>query len=159
MFNFPDPKTKEPKERRIQRILEVIPGILTWATLIGMFVFSFLLPVYVSIFIIVFDIYWIYRTIFIAYYSVAGYRKLKEGKEIDWWERCQNIMHPENYMEIINGRVLNMQKSLEDSNEFSRKEKNIFKKEIEKCQDYLEEVKEISKIKDQILDWREILHI
>ncbi|MDO9231756.1 MAG: glycosyltransferase family 2 protein [bacterium] len=159
MFIFPDPKTTDPKKRRVQRILEVIPGILTWTTLIGMFVFSFILPVYVAIFIIVFDIYWIYRTIFIAYYSVAGYKKLKEGKEIDWWERCQNIMHPENYMEIINGRVLNMQKSLGESNQLVRQEKNILKKEIEKCQEYLEEVKEISKTKDQILDWREIVHV
>ncbi len=159
MFNFPNPKTKDPKERRIQRILEVIPGILTWTTLIGMFVFSFLLPVYVAIFIIIFDIYWIYRTIFIAYYSVAGYKKLKEGKEIDWWERCQNIMHPENYMEIINDRILNMQKSLGESDKLARQEKNIFKKEIEKYQKYLEEVEEISKIKEQILDWREIVHV
>jgi len=159
MFNFPDPKTKNPKERRIQRILEVIPGILTWITLVGMFVFSFILPVYVAIFIIVFDIYWIYRTIFIAYYSVVGYRKLKEGKEIDWWERCQNIMHPQMYMEIINNRISNMQKSLGGSDDFTRKEKDIFKKEIEKCQEYLEEVREISKIEDKILDWREIVHV
>ena len=55
MFEFPDPKTKNPKQRRIQRMLEVIPGILTWFTLIGMFLFSFLLPVYVAIFIIIFD--------------------------------------------------------------------------------------------------------
>ncbi|HAT73782.1 MAG: hypothetical protein US30_C0004G0120 [Candidatus Moranbacteria bacterium GW2011_GWF2_36_839] len=159
MFNFPDPKTTDPKKRRVQRILEVIPGILTWTTLIGMFVFSFLLPVYVAIFIIVFDIYWIYRTIFIAYYSVAGYKKLKEGKEIDWWERCQNIMNPQKYGEIISDRILNMQKSLEESGHLARQEKNIFRKEIEKCLEYLEEVKEISKIKDQILDWREIVHV
>ncbi|MFZ2976111.1 MAG: glycosyltransferase family 2 protein [Candidatus Moraniibacteriota bacterium] len=159
MFNFPDPKTTDPKKRRIQRMLEVIPGILTWATLIGMFVFSFLLPVYVAIFIIVFDIYWIYRTIFIAYYSVAGYRKLKEGKEIDWWERCQNIMHPENYIKIINGRILNMQSSLGESDQLPRREKSILKKELNRCQEYLEEIREISKIKEQILDWREIVHV
>lgn len=159
MFNFPDPKTTDPKKRRIQRMLEVIPGILTWTTLIGMFVFSFLFPVYVAIFIIVFDIYWIYRTIFIAYYSVAGYKKLKEGKEIDWWERCQNIMHPENYIKIINGRILNMQNSLEESDQLPRREKSILKKELNRCQEYLEEIREISKIKEQILDWREIVHV
>lgn len=159
MFTFPDPKTTEPKKRRVQRILEIIPGTLTWATLIGMFVFSFLLPVYVAIFIIVFDIYWIYRTIFIAYYSVAGYRKLKEGKEIDWWERCQNIMDPDKYAKTIEERISNMSKNLTESNELSRKEKKILKKEKERYQEYLEEIEKISKIKDQILDWREIVHV
>ncbi len=159
MFNFPDPKTTKPKERRIQRILEVIPGILTWITLIGMFVFSFLLPVYVAVFIIVFDIYWIYRTIFIAYYSVDGYHNLKKGKEINWWERCQNIMNPQKYKEIIENRILNMKESLQESNDFSRKERKIIKKEIAGCQEYLEEIEEISKIKEQVLDWREIVHV
>lgn len=159
MFIFPDPKTTDSKKRRVQRILEVIPGILTWTTLIGMFVFSFILPVYVAIFIIVFDIYWIYRTIFIAYYSVAGYKKLKEGKEINWWERCQNIMDPDKYAKIIYERILNMSKSLIESNGLSIKEKKILKKEIFKCQEYLEEIEKISKIKDQILDWREIVHV
>ncbi|MFA6159606.1 MAG: glycosyltransferase family 2 protein [Parcubacteria group bacterium] len=159
MFNFPDPKTTDPKKRRIQRMLEVIPGILTWTTLIGMFIFSFLLPVYVAIFIIVFDIYWIYRTIFIAYYSVVGYKKLRAGKEIDWWERCQNIMNPDKYAKIIDERISNMSKSLTESNELPRKEKKILKKEIFKCQEYLEEIEKISKIKDQILDWREIVHV
>jgi hypothetical protein len=159
MFTFPDPKTKNPAQRRIQRTLEVIPGILTWLTLIGMFVFSFLLPVYVAVFIIIFDIYWIYRTIFIAFYSVAGYKKLKEGKEIDWWERCQNIMDPEKYAKIIMKRCSNMEESLAEKSKLSRKERRIVKKEIEKCQDYVQEIRKISKIKDQILDWREIVHV
>jgi hypothetical protein len=159
MFTFPDPKTKNSKERIIQRSLEIIPGILTWTTLIGMFVFSFTFPIYVAIFVIVFDIYWIYRTLFIAYYSVEGYRKLRKGKEIDWWERCQNIMNPEKYEEIINGRIFSMEASLAESANLSRKEKKIFKKEIGRCKEYLEEVREISKVKDQILDWREIIHV
>ena len=101
MFVFPDPKTKDPQERRKQRILEIIPGTLTWLTLIGMVVLSFFLPVYVAVFIIAFDIYWIFRTVFIAYFSIEGYRKLRQGQKIDWWERCQNISNPEEYQNII----------------------------------------------------------
>ncbi|MFC1623443.1 hypothetical protein ACFL16_03500, partial [Patescibacteria group bacterium] len=41
MFNYPDPQTKDPKERKIQRFLEMIPGILTWSTIIGMPLLSF----------------------------------------------------------------------------------------------------------------------
>ncbi len=157
-FSFPDPKTTDPKERKIQRILEEIPGFLTWATLIGMFAFSFFLPVWVAIFIITFDIYWILRTIFIAYYSVEGYQKLSEGKYVNWWERCQNIENPKKYYEEISARIREMKKEAR-SKTLTRKEKKIIKKEIRIRKKYLAEVKQLEKIQAQILDWRKILHV
>ena len=132
MFNFPDPKTKDPRAHRWQRIMEIIPGTLTWFTLVGMFLFSFFLPVYVAIFIVAFDIYWIYRTIFIAYYSVEGYNRLKEGKQIDWWERCQNIENPQKYAAMIRERMKQLKESLAGCDLCSRKERRIVKKEIKR---------------------------
>lgn len=90
-WSYPDPRTKDPKEHRRQRIFESIPGILTWFTLIGMFVFSWLLPVWMAVFIILFDIYWLYRTVYIATYSLMGYRKLSRWKKIDWMHRLLMI--------------------------------------------------------------------
>ena len=159
MFTFPDPKTKDPKERRVQRTLEVIPGILTWATIIGMFVLSYFLPVYVAFFIIIFDIYWIMRTIFIAYYSVEGYQKLKAGKSINWWERCQNISNPGKYRVMIEERIVKMQASLKIASELKRSERRVLKKEIKAQGKYLQEVERIEKIASEVLDWREIVHV
>jgi hypothetical protein len=159
MFSFPDPRTKDPAQHKWQRFMEIIPGFLTWSTLIGMFVFSFLLPLYVSIFIIVFDIYWIYRTFFISYYSVVGYKKLRNGKNINWWERCQNIVDPQKYARTIAIRVKKIKQTLKDNQEISRKERKILKKELKKEKEYLKEVCELAKIKEQIWDWREIIHV
>jgi uncharacterized membrane protein (DUF373 family) len=159
MFVFPDPKTKNIKERRVQRTLEIIPGILTWVTIIGMFGFSFILPDWVAYFIITFDIYWILRTIFIAYYSIEGYQKLKNGKKIDWWERCQNISNPKKYCEIISERILKITESLRDRGDMLRREVKILKKELQAQKKYLQEVQAIEKISEQVLDWREIVHV
>ncbi len=159
MFKFPDPKTKIPNERSVQRTLEIIPGVLTWATLLGMLFLSMLVPVWMAIFIIVFDIYWIFRTIFIAYYSVAGYKKLKEGKKIDWWERCQNISNPENFIKLIEEKVGRYKESLKEKNILRWRERKIIKREIKNHEEYLKEVKDLEKIKDQIMDWREIIHV
>lgn len=158
-FRFPNPKTADPKEHRIQRILEIIPGTLTWFTLIGMIVFSFLVPVWVATFIIIFDVYWILRTVFIAYYSVEGYGRLKEGKKIDWWERCQNISDPEGYLSDLSERIARMKASLKEKDGLGMKERRILRKEIGKEKEYLEEVKAIAKIKDQVMDWREVVHV
>jgi len=157
MFNFPNPKTEIPKERRVQRMLEVIPGILTWATLLGMIFFSFLLPIWISVFIIIFDIYWIYRTIFITFYSILAYRKLREGKKINWWERCQNISDPQKYSDDLEKRISLMRKTLGDG--MNWKEKMIIRREIAKIKEYQLEVKNLRKIKDKIWSWREIVHV
>ena len=157
MFQFPNPKTEDPQERKVQRALEVIPGILTWFTLIGMFVFSFLVPIWVSVFIIAFDIYWICRTIFITYYSVVAYRRLQDGKKIDWWDRCQNISNPTAYKHIISERIASLRDVLCERMSFSERRK--VKHELKKLRVYSKEVEELEKIKDQILDWRSIVHV
>lgn len=159
MFSFPNPKTKNPKEHKIQRILEIIPGALTWATLLGMIIFSFLFPLWVAVFIILYDIYWIFRTIFIAYYSIQGYRKLKKGMRINWWERCQNISDPKKYSEIVANKIDNMKESLKEKKLMNFKELRILKREIKLNKNYLKEIRKLEKIKDQILDWREIVHV
>jgi len=123
MFNFPDPKTNDSRQHRIQRILEIIPGVLTWLTLIGMFVLSFLVPVWMAVFIIMFDIYWLFQTIFITYFSVIAYRRFQNGKKIDWWERCQNIEKPEEYEKLISEKISAFKESLREVSSFSERRK------------------------------------
>lgn len=157
MFQFPNPKTEVPKEHLAQRLLEIIPGTLTWLTLIGIFVLSYLVPVWMAVFIIAFDIYWIHRTIFITFYSVLAYRKLKEGKKINWWDRCQNIIDPVKYALIIEERIKLMKGSLGEIS--NNKEKRKTKKEIRKLKKYYSEVKKLQKINGKIWDWRKIVHV
>ncbi|MFA5777447.1 MAG: glycosyltransferase family 2 protein [Parcubacteria group bacterium] len=157
MFSFPNPKTEIPSEHRIQRMLEVIPGTLTWLTLIGIFALSYLLPIWMAVFIIAFDIYWIHRTIFISFYSILAYRKLREGKKINWWDRCQNIANPEKYSIEIKDRIKLMKKVLKNGMNYAEKRK--LKKEIKRLKKYYFEVVKLGKMKNQIWDWRKIVHV
>ena len=156
-FSFPNPKTTDPKEHRVQRVLEMIPGILSWSTLIGVVVFSFVKPIWMAVFIIMFDIYWICRTIFITYYSIKAYRKLKRGKRIDWWERCQNIERPKEYAQSIYDRIETMKESLKEVSSFFERRK--LRKEIKVLKKYKKEVQHIANLGHEILDWRKIVHV
>jgi len=158
MFTFPDPKTNDPRDKVWQRLLEIIPGTLTWMTFIGMFVFSFLAPVFVAIFVILFDLYWIFRTIFITSYSVSGYRKLQSGKEVDWWERCQNVQDPKKYELMIKNKVDEMKKALKEPG-YRWREKRLLKKRIANETDYLKKIKDIKEYEKDIWDWRKIIHV
>lgn len=157
MFDYPDPKTSDPQKRKIQRKLEVIPGILTWFTLVGMFVFSFFLPIWVAVFVIAFDIYWIYRTIYVAFYSVVAYKKLQQGKNTNWWERCQNISDPGAYAKVIQQRLVAMSESLK--NDLTFKEKRKIKKEIAHLGEYCKEVSQLEESGTEIMDWRKVVHV
>ncbi len=154
-FAFPNPQTKVPNERKFQRGLEVIPAILTWGTLIGMVVFSMFTPIWVSVFIIAFDIYWIHRTIFISYYSVKAYKKLQRGQKIDWLDRCSKVGEPEEYAQEIAKRIVDMRDILKGL--YGRKERKSLKKEINDAEKLLKKLHNMN-IED-VMDWRDVIHV
>jgi hypothetical protein len=157
MFKFPSPIPTKSKDKKIQRALEVIPGVLTWTTLISMPLLSFILPVWIAIFIILFDIYWIHRTVFISFYSVFAYRMLRRGRHLDWWGRCQNISEPVKYAQDLEKRIGDLKGYLKEKISFSKK--RSIRKEIRVLKSDKKEVSKLEVIKDQIWDWRKIIHV
>jgi hypothetical protein len=146
-FAYPNPRTTDPHGRRLQRFFEVIPGILAWFTLIGMFVFSFLLPVWVAVFIIAFDIYWLYRTVYISTYSILAFRKMKKHKLIDWMETCRKIGDPEKYLAEIKEK----KKALKGEKK-SKLQRGA-------CEELINEIRAVAKNKEKFMDWRDVFHV
>jgi cellulose synthase/poly-beta-1,6-N-acetylglucosamine synthase-like glycosyltransferase len=68
----------------MKRFFEMLPGILAWLTLIFMVLFSWLLPVWVSIFIILFDIYWVMKTVYLSLHLRATFSEMRRAMKIDW---------------------------------------------------------------------------
>lgn len=88
-------------DARLYRFMEMIPGMLSWFTLIGCFVFSFFYPVYVAIFIIIFDVYWLFRVVYLAVYLVRSFRKIKSVQKQDWLKEAQKIPDWERMYHLI----------------------------------------------------------
>ena len=68
----------------MKRFFEMVPGILAWLTLVFMVLFSWLLPVWVSIFIILFDIYWVLKTVYLSLHLRATFSEMRRVMKIDW---------------------------------------------------------------------------
>lgn len=156
---FPDPKTTEPSARRVQRALEMVPGLLSWGTLIGMFVFSFFLPLWAAIFIILFDLYWLYRIVFISYYSTRAHFRLIEGKKIDWWERCQNSLDPKKYVEVLEARMKALRAARKELSVFAFRKRRAMRREIRRTNETLREFHSLLSKTENIWDWRNIIHV
>lgn len=77
--------------RWFERLLELLPGLLTWFFLLGPIVFSFLIPVAVAYFIIAFDLIWLVKSLRLSSFLVIGYSKLHRRQQFDWQARMHDL--------------------------------------------------------------------
>jgi len=73
------------------RILEMLPGIFIWSTLVGVVLLSLLKPLWAIYFIIAFDIYWLLRVSYMLIYIFISWHHFRRDKKIDWLERVKNL--------------------------------------------------------------------
>jgi hypothetical protein len=77
------------RDRFYRRLFEIIPGFLTWTTLISLFILAFIKPLWVAIFVITFDLYWVIRICYLTLLLVFAYRRLGIEKKTDYLKECQ----------------------------------------------------------------------
>jgi len=160
VFAFPDPKTTVFPGRFVQRVLEMIPGMLTWGTLIGVVALSVFAPVAAAIFIMVFDTYWIYRAIYISIFSLQAQWSVAEGKRIHWWERCEESSHPEQYIEKLRARALLIKSEIRSSTGFRKwKKRQRLHQAIRRIERIIYETEQLIPNASLIMDWREVVHV
>ncbi|MDD5432422.1 MAG: glycosyltransferase family 2 protein [Candidatus Omnitrophica bacterium] len=76
---------------RTKRILEIIPGALSWSIIVFFLFLAVFKPVACAISIIVFDFYWIIRTSYLTTLLLMAYRKLRVEKDKNWLKPCQQL--------------------------------------------------------------------
>lgn len=79
------------KDRKFYRAFEIMPGFLAWLTLALIAILSFLLPLWVAVFIILFDVYWFIKTIYLSLHLRISYNKLKQNLKINWLDRLKQL--------------------------------------------------------------------
>ncbi len=82
----------DKKERRFYRFLEIFPGFLSWLTLFLVILFSWLLPFWIAIFIIAFDVYWLFKTIFLSLHMRSAFNKMKVNLKRNWIEELDKVV-------------------------------------------------------------------
>ncbi len=78
-------------DKKLYRFLEILPGSLSWATLIILTLASYLWPVWAAYFIIAFDVYWLLLVAFLGIHLIVSYRKLTQNKKVNWEKECEKI--------------------------------------------------------------------
>ncbi len=77
-------------DRRRYRLLEIAPGALVWLTLLAAIGLSFLAPLWAVVFILVFDVYWFIRVLYVMLYVILAYRRFRRVSRIDWQAQLEH---------------------------------------------------------------------
>jgi len=114
-------------DRVIYRLLEIFPGAFAWATFLGIFAASYFYPVGAAFFIIIFDVYWLVKTVFLSFHLRANYKRMRLNIGTDWQEKLSRTRW-EHLWHLV---LLPMSKETEDvvSSTILSIEKNIWPKD------------------------------
>ena len=66
------------------KFFEVLPATLSWLTLILMFLISWKAAFWAAIFIILFDTYWLLKTLYLSLHLRHAFNKMRENEKINW---------------------------------------------------------------------------
>ena len=80
-----------PGGRILYRAFEMLPAALAWVTIIGIFAASRFTPVAASFFVIAFDIYWLFKTVFLSLHLRAGYNQMQRHLKTDWMVKLRDL--------------------------------------------------------------------
>jgi hypothetical protein len=156
-FRFPDPRDPDPRKHRIQRALEIIPGSLSWTVVSGILLASWLAPIAAAVFVILYDIYWLFLTAYVTLFSTLSYRDLRRGMRTNWWERLVRSHEVERYRTELIDRGEYLRRMLREER-MTLRQRRLVRRERREVLRHVRELTELSARKDEIMDHREIIH-
>lgn len=92
---------KNKKDRLLYRFFEMTPGFLSLGTLLGVFIFSWLAPSWVAIFIIIFCFYYLFRILYFSVHQIIGYFRVKAHTKKDWLKELRKLSKWKNIYHLI----------------------------------------------------------
>lgn len=81
------------KDRLIYRAFEMLPGTLSWGTILLTILLSIYAPVAAAYFIIAFDIYWLLKTVYLSIHLRHNWKRLRHNMSVDWQALVQNLKY------------------------------------------------------------------
>lgn len=85
----------------LYRFLEILPGTLSWFTLIGVLLLSNYAPFVAAYFVIGFAMYWVLKTAFLSYHLRHNWRRIRHHLKLDWRAQVERFSYEHLYHVVI----------------------------------------------------------
>ena len=77
--------------RRITRLLEIVPGLVTWALILSPLILSLRIPEVVAWFVLSFDFYWFYKALMLTGSVTVAFLRIRSVTAVDWRARAFSL--------------------------------------------------------------------
>ena len=95
------------KDKILEWFFEKIPGFLSWSILAFSSLMIFIKPFLGAIFIILFEVYWLVRLLYMTLVLILGYLSFEIEKRNNWLDMCKSLSEKglENFLKDLEGRM------------------------------------------------------
>jgi hypothetical protein len=83
------------------RIYEIIPGGLVWMTLFLSLIFSYYRPLWMVYFIIIYDLYWLFRVVYYMPFVLISWLHYKRDVKRDWLVMVKGVPRFEKIYQVV----------------------------------------------------------
>lgn len=88
-------------ERKVLRMLEILPGFFSWNVILFPYWGIFLVPNLVAYFVLAFNIYWFYQSITIAVTSFISHVRIQASMNFDWVKELESFPDSKKVIQLI----------------------------------------------------------
>jgi cellulose synthase/poly-beta-1,6-N-acetylglucosamine synthase-like glycosyltransferase len=85
----------------MKRFLEILPGFISWNIILFLFWGSYFVPTLTAYFILLFDVFWVYKGLSLMVATLISYFKIQASQSLDWmgevkgfgdWKKVRHIV-------------------------------------------------------------------
>lgn len=80
-------------DKVLYRLLEMVPALISWSTIIGIVLLSIYQPVFAAYLIIAFDLYWLLKTFYLSMHQRHNWKRLRHNINTNWFEKIKNLKY------------------------------------------------------------------
>ena len=82
------------RARLVQRLLEIVPGLVSWLLILSPLLLSFRFPEVVAWFVLTFDFYWLYKAVVVTGSVCVAFGRVRQTTAADWRTRSLALADP-----------------------------------------------------------------
>lgn len=94
------------RKTKVDKFFEKIPAVLTWLVIIFIFIGSFFIPKIVAVFVLCFNVFFLYRSFAFSVQFVISTLLLRSAEQINWQARVEGL-------ENIDEEIVQLEKSFD----------------------------------------------
>jgi hypothetical protein len=149
----------EDRHRLLQRLLEMVPGFVSWAIIVGPIWLSFNYPWLVAYFVLSFDFYWLCRALWFAGAVILAFRRIRSVLRQDWRMRLASLDDVAGRREMLLRRLSGLSRRPRGAVSLVAASGDGFAVERAAIERELAELDAVARLSEPPPDWREYTHL